>query len=30
LQAIPVALAKGKISKETAGKMKAMLEGKER
>jgi predicted short-subunit dehydrogenase-like oxidoreductase (DUF2520 family) len=29
LQAIPVALAKGKINKETAGKMKALLEGKE-
>jgi predicted short-subunit dehydrogenase-like oxidoreductase (DUF2520 family) len=29
LQTIPVALAKGRISKETAGKMKAMLEGKE-
>jgi predicted short-subunit dehydrogenase-like oxidoreductase (DUF2520 family) len=29
LQTIPVAFAKGKISKEMAGKMKAMLEGKE-
>jgi predicted short-subunit dehydrogenase-like oxidoreductase (DUF2520 family) len=29
LQAIPVALAKGKISEETAGKMKALLRGKE-
>ena len=29
LQAIPVALAKGKINKETAGKMKTLLEGKE-
>jgi len=29
LQAIPVALAKGKIDRETAGKMKAILEGKE-